>query len=196
MMDRIRAFRPARRAVPVLFLAVFGVAGCSDAIGLPTNFTIADQAYTVFALSGSDLNAPTGMLFSTRTVVRVDGTFQFDIAFDINKDGNAVILPVNQVGTPVGGAPLIGLQRTSQAYADITEAPRSGYQFDSSMVVRPTAALIIQAQNITCSGFLTPYIFAKITVDSVNVPARTIYGHTLINTNCGSRQLKPGVPKF
>jgi len=196
MMDRIRPFRPNRRALPVLLLAAAGMTGCSDAIGLPTRFTVSDQAYTVFALSGSDLGAPTAMLFATRTVVRVDGTFQFDIAFDIDRDGNAVILPVNQVGTPVGGAPLIGLQRTSQAYADVKEAPRAGYHFDSSMVVRPTATLIVQAQSVTCSGYLTPYLFAKITVDSVNAVTRRIYGHTLINTNCGSRQLTPGVPRF
>ncbi|MEA3246440.1 MAG: hypothetical protein U9Q74_09820, partial [Gemmatimonadota bacterium] len=76
------------------------------------------------------------------------------------------------------------------------EAPRSGYFFDSTMVVKPTGVLVVQAQNVTCSGYLTPYIFAKLTVDSVNAQERTIYGHTLINNNCGSRQLTPGVPKF
>lgn len=182
--------------MPVLLTAAAGAAGCSDTLGLPTRFTTSDQAYVVYALSGTDPNAPAGLLFATRTTVRVDGAFQFDIAFDINRDGNVVILPVGQVGTPVGGAPLIGLQRTPQAYSAITEAPRSGYYFDSSMVVRPRGSLVIQAQAATCAGYLTPYIFAKITVDSVNPAARTIHGHTLINTNCGSRQLTPGVPKF
>lgn len=196
MMDRLRRFRRARRAAPALILAAAAFAACSDSLGLPTSYTNSDQAYVVYALSGTDINAPSGMLLSSKTMVRVDGAFQFDIAFDINKDGNAIVLPVNQVGTPVGGAPLIGLQRVAKAYGDVTEAPRSGYVFDSSMVVKPTGVLVIQAQDVTCSGYLTPYIFAKLTIDSVNTPKRTIYGHTLINTNCGSRQLTPGVPKF
>ena len=42
----------------------------------------------------------------------------------------------------------------------------------------------------------TPYIFTKIVIDSVNVPARALYGRTLINLNCGFRSLAPGTPKF
>ena len=33
-------------------------------------------------------------------------------------------------------------------------------------------------------------------IDSVNVPARALYGRTLINLNCGFRSLAPGTPKF
>ncbi len=185
-----------RAALVALITSAAGAAACSDTLGIPTNYVNANQAFTVYALSGTDLGAPAGMFFATRTVVRVDGSFQFDLAFDINSQGNAVILPVGQVGTPVGGAPMIGLQRVPKAYGDLTEAPRTGYVFDSSMVVRPGGTLAIQAQSVMCMGYLAPYIFAKITVDSLNVPARAIYGHALINTNCGSRQLTPGVPRF
>lgn len=196
MMDRLLWFRRALRAAPAVLLVTAALAACSSSVGLFTSFRNSDQAYVAYALSGTDVNAPSGLLLATKTMVRVNGTFQFDIAFDINKDGNAVILPVNQVGTPVGVAPLIGLQRNAQAYGNVTEAPRSGYSFDSTMVVKPGGVLVIQAQDVACSGYLTPYIFAKLTVDSVNVAARTIHGHTLINTNCGSRQLTPGVPSF
>ncbi|MEA3245560.1 MAG: hypothetical protein U9Q74_05335, partial [Gemmatimonadota bacterium] len=98
MMASLRRFRRARRAAPALIVATAAFAACSDSLGLPTNYTNSDQAYIVYALSGTDVNAPSGMLFASKTMVRVDGAFQFDIAFDINKDGNAVVLPVNQVG--------------------------------------------------------------------------------------------------
>jgi hypothetical protein len=103
---------------------------------------------------------------------------------------------VAQVGTPVGGAPLIGLQRSTKAYDELTEAPRRGYVFDSSMVVAPRGTLVMQAQNGLCAAYLASYIFVKITIDSVDVPGRAIFGRTLINSNCGSRQLTPGIPTF
>jgi hypothetical protein len=189
--------RGARGAIVGAVLGVaMVVASCNDPIGLQSQYSNADQPFTVYALSGTELSAPTAMSFATRSVVRVDGAFAFDLAFDINSAGAAVLLPVGLVGTPVGGAPLIGLLRSSQTYGNLTVAPNGGYVFDSTMVVPAGQAIAIQAQQGICTGYLVPYIFAKITVDSVNRDNRTIHGRTLININCGSRELTPGIPTF
>lgn len=197
-MNRIFRSRQGTRAV--VLTAILGsvviVASCSDPLGLQTRYVNSNQPFTAYALSGVPLSAPSGMLFASRTIVRVDGAFAFDLAFDIDGAGSAVILPVGLVGTPISGAPLIGLQRSTTSYDKLTEAPKGGYFFDSTMAVRVGGTVVFQAQQGICSQFLAPYIFAKMTVDSVSLAKRAIYGHTLINTNCGSRQLTPGVPSF
>ena len=187
--------RKLARAAIVLTLAA-AVASCSDPLGLNFTSTNADQTFRVFALSGTPVTDPSGMYFVARSVVRIDGNFAFDIAFDINAAGDPVILPVGLVGTAIGAQSAIGLKRVLGGYDALVEAPRDGYVFDSVMVVKPRAAIAIQAQQGQCAGSFTPYIFVKIAFDSVNVQTRALYGRTMINLNCGSRQLTPGVPKF
>lgn len=197
MTSNFRAPRGARAAGLLLVAAAAAaVASCNDPLRLPTQYGNASQPFTVYALSGTDLSAPAGLAFATRSIVRVDGGFAFDLAFDINRDGAAVILPVGLVGTPIGGAPLIGLQRSKTPYDQLTAAPTGGYVFDSTMVMPAGQTVAIQAQQAICMGYLVPYIYAKLTVDSVNLADRSIHGRALININCGSRELTPGIPTF
>lgn len=197
-MNRFVSSQRGVRAAVLAAVATsaFVAASCSDPLGLQSQYTIADQPFTVYALSDSEVAAPTGMDFALRSVVRTDGDFAFDVAFDINASHLAVILPVGQVGTPISGAPLVGLQRSTQAYDAVTAAPTGGYVFDSTMAVHPGETMLIQAQVASCTGSYTPYIFVKMRVDSVNVAEHAIHGHTVININCGSRQLTAGVPTF
>ncbi len=194
IFSRIPSFRTAGLAV--VLSAVVGVVACSDPLSLVFNSPNGDQTFRVYALSGTPVTDPNGLYFASRSIVRVDGNFAFDLAFDIDPQGNPVILPVGLVGTPLGGTSAIGLKRVTGGYEGVTEAPRDGYVFDSVMVVAPRAAIVVQAQQQQCAGSFTPYIFVKIAFDSVDVVTRALYGKTMINLNCGSRQLIPGVPKF
>jgi len=188
------SFRKATLAA-ALALSV-GLVSCSDPLSLTFNFANSDQPFRVFALSGTPVSDPTGMYFAGRTIVRIDGNFAFDLAFDIDATGRPVILPVGLVGTPIGGVAAIGLKRVEGSYDSITDAPRDGYVFDSVMVVQANKPIVIQSQQGQCGSSFTPYIFVKIVFDSVNAVDRTLFGRTMINLNCGSRQLTPGVPKF
>jgi hypothetical protein len=187
---------PRRRALLAATAVALFVTACDDPFRLRAERENADQPFEIFAISGTAINAPAAISFVNRTVVRVDGSFLFDLAFDINKDGKPVVMPVGQVGTPLNGAPLIGLQRVSGGYDNLKEAPNSGYHFDSTMVVNPGAAIAIQAQQGFCATSFTGYIFAKVVIDSVDLSTRKLFGRTMINLNCGFRQLTPGLPSF
>lgn len=188
---------PARRATLALVAAfVMLVSACEDPNANKAAFTNADQPFVIAALTGSDVTAPAGLSLANRTVVRIDGIFDFDLAFDINGAGQVVVLPVGKVGTPLGGTRFLGLKRGGVSYDQLTEAPKSGYTGDSTMVITLGAGLAIQSQASNCVYSLTPYTFAKITIDSVNPVKRMLYGRALINLNCGLRQLTPGLPSF
>ena len=182
--------------VGLVFGAVAMVVACDDPLKNRASQTNTNQTFAVSALSGSLLNAPVALNLVNKSITRLDGDFDFDLAFDINRAGQIVVLPLGLVGTPLGGAHLVGLQRVTGTYDEVTEAPKSGYVFDSTMVVTTGSVLAVQAQETICSGSLTPYIFAKVAIDSVNKTTRMLYGHTLINLNCGFRSLVVGTPSF
>lgn len=158
----------------------------------------ATQAFFVHALTGSPLDGSSALAFPARAVTRVDGTYNFDVAFDINTDGNVVLLPPELVGQNPAGNRLVGIITGIGTYDNITEAPLSGYTVDSVTVVSRGQAVAVQAQEPLCatSNPGAPYLYAKIVIDSVDLVGRGIYGRAMIGGDCGYRQLIPGFPAF
>jgi hypothetical protein len=190
----LRAFH--RAVVSAILLGAATASACGDPFAVKAQFENDDQPYFVHALTGSALPFATGLVLSAKTVTRVDGSFAFDIAFDINAQGDVVLLPVRTVGQGAAGSRQVGILKPGGAYANILEAPKTGYVYDSVTVVRKNEPAVIQAQTPTCSLSLSPYLYARIVVDSVDLSNRAIYGHTTINTNCGFRSLAIGLPTF
>lgn len=186
--------RIARALTP--FAAAAALWACDDPFRPQADQPNVTQSFAAYALTGTPTSAPAALNLVNKAITRIDGGFDFDLAFDIDRQGRTVVLPLGLVGTPLGGARLIGLKRMAENFEGATEAPKTGYVFDSVMVVQPGAVLAVQAQEAMCQLSLTPYVFAKVVIDSVDTSARILYGRTLINLNCGFRQLTPGTPTF
>ena len=182
--------------VAALFAAATTVWACDDPLTIRADQPNVNQFFSVSAISGTPTNAPVALNLTNKSITRLDGGFDFDIAFDLNAQGKIVILPLGLVGTPLGGAHLVGLLRTPGVFDSVTAAPKAGYVFDSTFVVAPGAVLTVQSQVAVCAGSFTPFVFAKLVIDSVRASTRTLYGRTLINLNCGFRSLAPGTPTF
>jgi len=183
--------------VPAALALLALIAGaCDDPFRPRADLPNETLTFTLFALSGTPTNAPVGLSLSERSVTRISGALEFDLALDLNASGDIVVLPVGLVASSPVGTRLVGLQRVAGPFDGLTEAPRTGFVFDSTLTVQPGQVVAIQAQVAECSFSLTPYIFAKIVVDSVDTANRTLLGRTLINLNCGFRQLTPGLPTF
>ncbi len=202
MNSNTRAIRPAKLKLGVFSAALFvcmAVASACDApkvsAGLSNNST---QVFFVHALSGSPLASSTAILFAARSVTRVDGTFGFDVAFDIDSKGFVTLLTPQLVGQNPAGNKVVGIITNIGLYNDITEAPFSGYTLDSAVTVRAGQAVVVQSQEPLCASTnpTVPYLYAKIVVDSVDYRGRGIYGRALITGDCGYRSLIPGFPAF
>jgi len=177
------------------FACVVGIAAaCSDPYKVKAQYENADQAFFVHALTGTPLTFATALLLPAKSVTRVDGTFQFDIAFDINAQGDIVLLPVGVVGQSATGNRRVGIMKPGGSYDGINLAPTSGYVYDSVTVIRRGEPAIIQAQESSCGLAISPYLYAKIVIDSINVVSRSMYGRTTIDLNCGFRSLMAGLP--
>ncbi|HVT38761.1 MAG TPA: hypothetical protein VHE78_06945 [Gemmatimonadaceae bacterium] len=183
-----------RLAIIALVLGAGFTGACSDPFKVKAQFDNADQPFFVHALTGAPLPFATALALPAKSVTRVDGTFAFDVAFDLNARGDILLLPVRVVGQSPGGSRQVGIFKPGGAYENIASAPVTGYVFDSVTVLRKGEAAVIQAQEAACALSLSPYMYARIVIDSVDLVGRAMYGRTTININCGFRSLKTGLP--
>lgn len=191
-----RPVGPRRLPLIAALAATFAVAACDDPFKTKASYENGSQAFQVYALTGNPTNLSAALLLPVRSVTRVDGTFAFDVAFDLNAAGNVVLIPVSVLGQNPSGARAVGIIASSSEYTTILEAPLSGYTFDSTTVVTKGQSFIIKAQETTCSSSLTPYQYAKAVVDSIDMVKRTMIGRVTINLNCGFRSLRDGLPTY
>jgi hypothetical protein len=188
----------ARLVLLAAMSVVVGLNACGDPTNIQASALTSLDTLSVFALSGTPPSYPSGISLLARQPVRVDGFAVFDVAFDIDADGNAIVYPVKLVVASVGGSRPVGLQRVTTQFDSVTAAPKDGYQTDSAVVLLPGETAVIQSAHNTvgdiCQFALNPNIFAKVAVDSVNLTSRTLFLRLGLDPNCGFRSFVEGVP--
>lgn len=188
----------ARLALLAAMCSAVVLSACGGPTNLKANLSTSTDSLTVWALSGTPPSYPSGVSLVGRQVVRVDGSASFDVALDIDANGNAVIYPVRLVvSTPGGGRP-VGLQKVAGIFDSVTAAPKTGFETDSALVMAPGEVVTIQSphnqsQDI-CQFAISPYLYAKIVADSVNLASRTVFIRVGFDPNCGFSSLAVGVP--
>jgi hypothetical protein len=203
-----------RRIVPSLGLAAgAALATLTGACGDPTrptaSFETAEDTLVALAMNGTPPASPSGLavvggfrpdggIGGFPVVTRVDGSLNFDVAFDIDGDGNAVVYPLGVVAAPIGTTRGVGLQRTELSYEALTRAPGGRYRTDSAFVARPGEVVVIEAPSPQYCGALGSFaqdIYAKLTVDSVRTADRTVHFRVTVDPNCGFRSFAAGRPR-
>jgi hypothetical protein len=188
----------ARIAILATLCVVSVLSACGDPTNLKASLPTATDTLAVFALSGTPPSYPSGISIIARQAVRVDGFAGFDAAFDINPDGRPVIYPVKLIVSSPGGSRPVGLQRVSGTFESVKEAPKSGYEVDSSFVLGLGEVVAMESPHNTsgdlCTFALSPNLYAKFAVDSVNLVTRTLYLKMAIDPNCGFRSFAEGIP--
>ncbi len=190
-LTSVRAF-----ALVALFGVTLVASACGDLNVQKAQFQNSTVSFAVHALSGSPLNYASGLSFTSQTATRVDGSFAFDIAFDLSSTGRVIIYPVRLVGSNPGGDVSVGLLPMAGAYENILEAPKSGYNTDSVTVASVGQTVLSRTTTTFCAGTFTPYSYAKTVIDSIRPSTRELFGRTTINQNCGFRSLVIGLPTF
>jgi hypothetical protein len=190
-----RLLRVGLRSAPLVCAAValHGCGGATDPVAQFENVTFKSA---VFALNGTPLGVPTAINTATAATVRAEETYDFDIAFDIDGNGDVVLLTQRQVGRPIAGDHAVSLQLAGVSFDAVVQAPRSGWVTDSILTVGVGEVFMVRAQSRACQFAFGTNLHSKMIVDSVNVTDRRIWVTTLNNPNCGFRQLIPGRPKF
>ena len=185
-----------KSAIGVVALLV-GV-GCDNSNPFAAQLPTSQDVFTLFALSGTPPAYPSGLNTYGRTPTRVDGNASFDVAFDLNADGNAILYPVKLIVSSIGGDRPVGLRKVPGTFDQITEAPTGTYQTDSAVVAANGEIVVVQANRgisgDVCAFNISPYIYTKILVDSIDTAAHTITIQTVVDPNCGFRSFAAGIP--
>ena len=184
---------------PAALLAVLALSACKDSLGgLKATQGTQTDAFLVYALTGTPASYPTTYVAAARSVSTIDGGGNFDIAFDIDAQGKVVVYPMRLVVSPITPFRDVGLLKGTGTFASIERAPNSGYLTDKTITLSPGEVLILQTARNTgndmCMYGISPYIFAKIGLDSVDLKDRSIFFKSTVNPNCGFRSFKTGIP--
>lgn len=175
-----------------LTFSVAALAACGDPVSIRAQFDTVADTVTVFALTGTPVIAPTALSTLRHEAVRLDPSRDFDIVFDINSAGQAVLYPVQLVG---GGPGNTGIQVTSQSYDAILEAPLTGYARDTATVLEVGDVALVEAEPAFCATSLYRTIYSKLIVDEIDLANRSVQIRMRVDPNCGFRSLAEGLPE-
>ncbi|MEP7381095.1 MAG: hypothetical protein ABI910_05375 [Gemmatimonadota bacterium] len=185
----------------VVLVGVVGVAACSDSLGLRASLAVRYDTLSAYGMTSTPISFPAAYSAGNGFVVRVDPGIAFDVAFDLPGNGSVQLIPARRISTTrqVGGVPTatqrVGLQLIKGSFESLTKAPTGGYAYDSTFVVAPGEAVVMELVSDACQYSLVQQIYAKLVIDSIVPARRQIYFRVIRDPNCGFRSLQPGVPK-
>ena len=186
-----------RKFALAIFASASILTACDDPQLLRAQLPTVLDVFTVFALTGTPAAYPSGINTYVRSAVRVDGNANFDVAFDIDAQGNAIIYPVQKVVNSLTSSRRVGLRKMTGNFDEITIAPTGKYA-DSTIVASQGDIIIVQSirngSGDVCQFDISPYIYAKLKIDSIAVDSRTLVVQSLLDPNCGFRSFESGIP--
>lgn len=186
-----------RKLALALIASASILTACDDSSLLKAQLPTVQDAYIVFALTGTPAAYPSGINTYVRQAVRVDGNGNFDVAVDIDSAGNAVLYPVQKIVSSLAGSRRVGLRRVDGTFESVTIAPTGTYA-DSSIVAKEGDIVVVQAVRNgvgdACQYDISPYIYTKMLVDSIAPDSRTVILQTVLDPNCGFRSFESGIP--
>lgn len=197
MIDRLIRFAPTRLALFAAAVTAVAAASCKDFTGVPASLATITDSGVVYAINGAPPGAPSALHLYSGTLLAADANFIFDIAFDIDPAGNAVLMPMRVVSSGLATTHTVGLQTTTETFDVIGSAPKNGYHPDTSVVTRPGQVILAQSQDpLVCGTSVTgTTIHAKLVVTSINTATRQLNVLYTVDPNCGFRSFATGIPK-
>jgi hypothetical protein len=187
-----------RLALIVALAAIAVVAGCDNSSPFRAQFPNILIPRKAWAMNGTPAALPSAVSMRVGSVVNIDPSWQFDFAFDMDAIGVVKVHSARSVATELSPVNRVGFRIDSvNAFANITQAPTSGYVYDSVFTLAPGRTLLIDVFDVSCqrSSFLGVNIRGKLIIDSIDVADRSISFRLLANRNCGFRSLVEGLPK-
>jgi hypothetical protein len=190
---------PTRSLCAVAVALAVAATACEST--LPRATSISQLAsYELYALTGAPPRATTAISFAGGGSMHADATFAFDLAFDMDTAGKVVVYPVRAVaGNLAGTQKRVGMQVVPGLFETVGDVPNTGYDTLNAKTVVPGTTVAVELQEpLLCQFSLGGILmYGKFVVDSVYPVSRHIFVSTVIDPNCGYRQVKPDtIPDF
>ena len=189
--------RPLARVLAAIGMAT-ALTACKGLTSIDAGFQNETGSDTVYALNGAPAGAPNAFRFYLGVPLRADPGFGFDVAFDIDKDGKVVVIPVKAVATNFSTPYSVALQTVPGTFVSVLEAPKDGYRPDTAVTIGVGETLVAETRDFfgVCINSLKGQTFySKLSVLSVDPALRRIVFIVTVNRNCGFRSFAPGIPQ-
>jgi hypothetical protein len=173
-------------------LAVLAVA-CGDPTKPRATYPNAPSSYALYAFTGAPVNAATAISF-LGGAARADASFSFDLAFDLDASGRPIVYPVRALASDLAGSvKRVGLQVVAGSFESLREVPETGYDTLNAKTVNVGDVLAVEMFDLQTCGFSLggQLMYAKLTIDSVHTASRRLYARTVLDPNCGYRNVVP-----
>jgi hypothetical protein len=196
-MPTFPTVRPRVRALTFIGLAA-AFAACKDFASIDAGLQNVTASDTVYALNGGPPNAANSIKFFEGNVARADQGFGFDVAFDLDKDNNIVIIPSRALSTSFNSPYSVGLQRMTGEFETILDAPKDGYRPDTSTTIVVGQTIVAESRDVlgVCLYSLKGQsYYSKLVINEVDPTLKRIVFTVTVNRNCGFRSFAPGIPQ-
>ncbi|HSA57625.1 MAG TPA: hypothetical protein VLE53_18065 [Gemmatimonadaceae bacterium] len=198
MLSSICRLSPRTGAVRLVSLAaVVGLAAtaaCDDPFQPRATTAVRTDSFLVWALSGTPVNVPTAFNVVFFTPVRVEPTYGFHLAFDIDAQGRVELIPVTKVGGIVTAGRRVGIQKATVPFEQLARAPAVGYHYDSVFVLTPGETAVVELGAEQCPLGVSQIVYAKLAINAVDQVNRQLSFRVTYDPNCGFRSFLPGIP--
>jgi hypothetical protein len=170
-----------------LALSALVATGCGNS-GLLAPVADSASIATLSDFRSSDLGSPSAFDMIAGLAVRTDITAGWDFLYYVTSDGTMQLRPRDMV---LGGTSGQGIQKVTESFDGLTEAPSGGYTTDKPVTVSEGDVLAVVSRSNPQYAVQCRY-FMKMKITSVDTAAGTLTFRYLTNPNCEQRILQPG----
>jgi hypothetical protein len=198
MTSRLRTPRILTLLATACAVLSVGMTACSSLTRPKAQTDNATDTVTVYSLNGTPVDAPSGLWLFGQQAVVISSSFTFDLAFDLDSQGQMTMYTVRFVAGGLSGAHSVGMQKMGTDFDAVVKAPSTGYVADSLFTAKVGDVFAIQSSDATACGFsvFSNVLYAKVQVLAVDPVARTLRTRFTVDPNCGFFSLIPsGTPK-
>jgi len=188
---------PAGRILAAVAL-VAAFAACKGFTAIDQSFQNVTADDTAYAINNGPANSPNSINFFQGLVARADQGFAFDLAFDIDDNGNVVLIPAKALSTTFASPYTVALQKVNGSFETVLAAPKDGYRPDTAMTIGIGQTVVAESQDFfgTCAFALKGQsYFSKIVINEVDPALRRIVFTVTVDRNCGFHSFEPGLPR-
>ena len=181
----------AASGLAALFALAVGAAfaACDNPFALPPAALIPlDTTYTLYAITGSAVAAPSAYDMVDQLVIRTDRSSNFDFALDMPDslgDTIPLLLPPGAMGLTRDA----GLQLSTMPYDSLVYAPDKGYDQGAGQKLALGTVVLAASRTQSCNYNIAHPLYAKLQVMAIDTVARSVTFHMLLDNNCGYRSL-------
>jgi hypothetical protein len=175
------------------------LAGCGDPLRITASEPVLNTTLQVYPFSRVPPTYPAGINTVFALPVSVTASGNFDVAFDVDAEGNIILLTPRAMITPLAGVHRVGFLHAGASFEGVLAAPAGPYAYDSLLTIVPGEVVVIESHRGSpgdiCSFALAPNIYSKLRISFVNAETSAMTVDFTVDPNCGFRSFEPGIPQ-